>query len=86
MQNLLLSQIKASDKVMDEIKSRLSDLEYTLGENNTQDYQSAVQTLRSYFNSLTELLKDFETLITFSKMNKNMKNIDYELLKTSNLS
>lgn len=60
LHNLLLSQLKASEKIMAEIKSKLYD----------QHESESVSELTHYSHSLSELITDFDTLLTVSSMNK----------------
>jgi len=61
VQNLMASQIKTSEKVMNEIKIKLIDLEYKL-QRNPQDHE-VLQECDKFLRELRELSQDFDTLI-----------------------
>lgn len=63
--NLLLSQAKASDRLMKVIQTSLVDHEYKLDKNPSN--KEVIKECNSQINTLKELLRDFDTLISFSR-------------------
>lgn len=65
MPNLLLSQIKASERMMKDIKDKLIDYEYHF-EHNPHNQEIVAQCL-SHVKALKELQRDFDTLLSYCK-------------------
>lgn len=84
MQNLLLSQIKAAERIMTEIKSKLIDSEYKLQQNPKN--QDVSNECRSFVNSLKEMVRDFDTLIQYSQTALSRTALDQELIKAAQAS
>lgn len=79
--NMLSSHIKNSERLMDQIKRNLHDIEFQLLQ-NPQDQQLRNQ-CHQYKNQLDDVKKDFNTLIEFSEKMPQQNSI-ISLVESSN--
>lgn len=85
MQNLLLSQLKAADKIMQEMKQKVYDYEYLL--ENHKCTSKDTEEVEKMKRLLQEMVNDFDTLITYCAANLPMNvELNIELIRAAEAS
>ena len=83
---MMLNQIKSTESIMDDIKSKVVDFEYKL-QSDPQDVE-VLQEAEKIIRELRDLQVDMDTFINYAHQNQsnNQLPLDSDLLKTAKLS